>query len=496
MLSGVVARSSTTHTRKMHRLLPFLFLAQPCTAPNTYSPTGAIWSNVKRCDMLDDKMTYFGKDPRFGKSDYKDGAWVAATPARPSVAAEHVPISCEEGGSSGGLCHRFFGKCYGRFDKGKIIDRPPYSTYAALVKNLHYVWQPSNGCHFSPPVSSKVTLDKWKAWAKGLEQDGGPMLWVGDDLLAETFVAWQSLTGGATNSTFHKAQTLVNSYTLAPMSAAEVSACEASSGASSGSATIPCPPVGRHPTLWWENNDFHQLHNLKWVQAFEANAATLKTLVLGVGSEFWRTHLYSSSADGCRTDGGVSHAFLPLTSLGLLDHETYLRTCDVFDVKYRQSVRNVAAYVASVSAFKGKVVFITSPSGIKGCEGSTAPNALPSAAARFEADLDKRAYWFHTNAQGAIFHPDVHGNVHAFGRLRANEHEWRAAFSKHASRLKLSVLNISVMSDSRPDALAPGSDCAAFCYPGLPHHWAEMMLRMVEQMVYGVSDGLANVWRD
>ena len=33
-------------------------------------------------------------------------------------------------------------------------------------------------------------------------------------------------------------------------------------------------------------------------------------------------------------------------------------------------------------------------------------------------------------------------------------------------------------------------ECDHFCWPGLPHMWAEMMLRMIEQSTYGFSDGL------
>ena len=35
-----------------------------------------------------------------------------------------------------------------------------------------------------------------------------------------------------------------------------------------------------------------------------------------------------------------------------------------------------------------------------------------------------------------------------------------------------------------------GGECDHFCWPGLPHMWAEMMLRMIEQSTYGFSDGL------
>jgi hypothetical protein len=35
-------------------------------------------------------------------------------------------------------------------------------------------------------------------------------------------------------------------------------------------------------------------------------------------------------------------------------------------------------------------------------------------------------------------------------------------------------------------------DCQRFCYPGVPHHWATMMLRMLEQQIYGLYDGLVD----
>ena len=38
--------------------------------------------------------------------------------------------------------------------------------------------------------------------------------------------------------------------------------------------------------------------------------------------------------------------------------------------------------------------------------------------------------------------------------------------------------------------MVPDGECAHWCWPGLPHHWAEMMLRLVEQTIYGATDGL------
>ena len=62
------------------------------------------------------------------------------------------------------------------------------------------------------------------------------------------------------------------------------------------------------------------------------------------------------------------------------------------------------------------------------------------------------------------------------------------AFKKHAPRLKVAFLNITSASQMRADARVPDGECKQFCFPGLPHHWGEMMLRMLEQQVYGVTD--------
>ena len=95
-----------------------------------------------------------------------------------------------------------------------------------------------------------------------------------------------------------------------------------------------------------------------------------------------------------------------------------------------------------------------------------------------------------SNPQGGYLHPDSTGAFHHFGKLRQAEHVWLNAFQKHAPRLKLAVLNITSMSDGRADHRSPGSDCQSFCWPGLPHLWAEMMFRMLEQSIHGATDGL------
>ena len=65
-------------------------------------------------------------------------------------------------------------------------------------------------------------------------------------------------------------------------------------------------------------------------------------------------------------------------------------------------------------------------------------------------------------------------------QVRYAETVWWSAFQKWAPRLKLSVLNVTHISETRADARVPG-DCSHFCLPGLPTTWAEMLLRLLEQ---------------
>ena len=285
---------------------------------------------------------------------------------------------------------------------------------------------------------------------------------------------------------------LVNSWTLDVMTPAQTASCTSTSGATSGDVAVPCPPSTRSATLWWEDNTHHRLHNLKWVEGFEAKAATLKRLVLSVGGEWWQQYLYGSATGGgsCASPGGVMDAFTPLTALDLGNavYETIWRTCDPFEVKYPIAVANIARYLNSVQAFKGHVIFVTQPPGIKGCETVSTPNAKPSTAASGESNIKSRRFWYDSNAVNRI--GDGAGGLHYFGRLRDAERHWKEAFAKHAPRLKLTVLNVTAMSDMRSDARVRDGDCAKFCYPGVPHHQAEMLLRLLEQQVHGNTNGL------
>lgn len=518
-------------------------------APNTYHETSAIWQHTKRCDMLEHAtelnvhkgFTTLRGGWQFPYPAYTAGSWIPSTPHQPSVTGcafghhmrgdrtrvqrsprpppcgrrslqsaaarlnahdsfrplvlcADVPLACDAAsvcpqGSPGcegsaqskSVCARFHTTCY--------ADRRS-TTFQQNVGTLRYTWQPSNGCRFSPAAP----VAEWYEWAKAREADAGSMLFVGDSTLASLFVAFQQLTSGAANSDFLRADTLVNSWSLAPMTPAQTASCVSTSGASSGVATVPCPPSARSSTLWWEDNTHHQLKNVQWTTAFEARAASLKRLVLSVGSEWWQQYNYISSPNGCaRASGGGSgtaDAFKPLTSLGLPNHEyeAVWRACDPFEVKYPIWVTNLAQYLNSVSAFTGQVIFVTQPPGQRGCETVSAPNAAPATGVRGEADIKKPSFWYEGNPTGTI--GDGVGGQHAFGKLKHAERAWAQAFSKHAPRLRLSVLNITAMSEGRSDARVRDGACGSFCYPGVPHHWAEMLIRLLEQQVYGGTDGL------
>lgn len=186
----------------------------------------------------------------------------------------------------------------------------------------------------------------------------------------------------------------------------------------------------------------------------------------------------------------MGDAFQPLTSLGLsnAEYEGIWRACDPFDTKFISMVEHVAAYVNSVSAFTGNVIVVTSPPGVKGCEGVSAPNGRPAAAEAVEADITKPPYWFHHNPSSVV--NEGTAEEVRFGKLAYVETAWADAFGRHARRLKFSLLNVTHMSELRADVRVPDGSCQHFCFPGLPHHWAEMMVRLLEQLTFGATDGL------
>ena len=50
---------------------------------------------------------------------------------------------------------------------------------------------------------------------------------------------------------------------------------------------------------------------------------------------------------------------------------------------------------------------------------------------------------------------------------------------------------LSIIGKRGSDARVRDGVCQRFCYPGVPHHWSTMMLRLIEQHVYGLHDGPA-----
>lgn len=124
---------------------------------------------------------------------------------------------------------------------------------------------------------------------------------------------------------------------------------------------------------------------------------------------------------------------------------------------------NVARYLNSLAHFAGHVVLVTGARPLPGCDSVSAPNEAPSAAAAGPPPAD-----------------DVTAEGYHWSRVKLAERAWLSAFQKWAPRLKLSVLNVTRLSETRADARPPG-DCGGFCLPGLPHVWAEAMLRLLEQ---------------
>ena len=333
------------------------------------------------------------------------------------------------------------------------------ATFRKYVSNINHVWRPSNGCYFSPLTVS--TPSQFREWAVRIEAAVGPTLFVGDTLLAEAFLAFQHLTGAA-HSEFQFTNTLTNTYTLAPMTPDQVDRCLTPGAAGALPATAdaitPCPPTTASP-YYYEDNAHHRIHHMRWTKPLTIGAARYRTLVLGTGAHLWHQHAYSAHTSACRTAGGVADAYKPLRSLGLGDYG-----CEVFAERYPIIVGNVARFLASTD-FNGHVVFVTTPLGARGCDAISSPNTW-QAAAGGTSSLGKEA-----------------GAEYYYEQLRHAEIVWRSAFQKWAPRLKLTVLNVTHISETRADARTPG-DCEHFCYPGLPHLWAEMLLRLLEQHHY------------
>ena len=83
------------------------------------------------------------------------------------------------------------------------------------------------------------------------------------------------------------------------------------------------------------------------------------------------TDSYAASVEGCTTGGGLSDAYKPLSSLGLDPFG-----CEVFSTRYPILVQNIARFIAN-SGYAGRVIFLTTPPGVRNCDLATMPGQRP-----------------------------------------------------------------------------------------------------------------------
>eukprot|EP00322_Chrysochromulina_rotalis_P011811 CAMPEP_0115857634 /NCGR_PEP_ID=MMETSP0287-20121206/15678_1 /TAXON_ID=412157 /ORGANISM="Chrysochromulina rotalis, Strain UIO044" /LENGTH=240 /DNA_ID=CAMNT_0003311863 /DNA_START=32 /DNA_END=755 /DNA_ORIENTATION=- len=215
--------------------------------------------------------------------------------------------------------------------------------------------------------------------------------------------------------------------------------------------------------------------NMYWTAPFMQQVndpiRPLQTLVIATGTHLWKQHFYPAVLNGCSTPNGMAEAFQPFKSLG---YGTGDYGCDVFELRYPVMVANIARFIGN-SRFKGHVVFVTAPPGTPGCASVASPLAPQPGAPTPPL----------TRASGAAYYHN---------RTRHAEVVWKTAFQKWAPHVKLSILNVTHVSETRADALIPqavgpyspssvypGEECEHFCLPGMPHVWSEMLLRLLEQ---------------
>jgi len=418
---------------------------------------------------------------RHGAPWYTEGRWVPTYEERRTV-LEYMPMECVESTAScpaGGCCPSEYDCTPSASTSPQEVCSSYYApcfqsrssqTFSQNLRNFAFVWQPSDSCYFSPITITPPVM--WHAYAAQIEQAAGPLLFVGDTPLSELFVAFQQHTNGAINAQFQYTNTLVNSYTLRPMTPKQVEKCASTPTPTHADSITPCPPT-QASGLPYEVNTHHRLHNMYWTIPFSQYVShptrPLRTLVLSTGSHLWKQHVYSAVLDGCKTPGGDADAFKPFKSLDLGSDYG----CDFFGIRYPIMVQNVARFIAN-SGFTGHVVFVTTPPGARGCASVASPLA----------PRPKRE-----EHSGSLYLGEYFPAEHYTNQTKYAEIIWRTAFLKWAPRVKLSILNITHLSEMRADALIPveaggmfpQESCEAFCFPGMPQIWSEMLLRLLEQ---------------
>ena len=229
-----------------------------------------LWNHkMKRCDM----QRPFFEGPH-GAPWYTEGRWVPSYEERRSV-LEYMPMDCVESTAacpSGGCCPSEYGCTPGATSSplevcqsyhAPCFESRSGNTFSQNLRNFAFVWQPSDSCYFSSLTVTPPAM--WHQYAASIEEAAGPIFFVGDTPLSELFIAFQHHTNGAVHSDFQYTNTLVNSYTLRPMTPKQVEKCATPDSGGTlpthADAITPCPPSGRSG-LPYEVNTHHRLHNM------------------------------------------------------------------------------------------------------------------------------------------------------------------------------------------------------------------------------------------
>eukprot|EP00966_Prymnesium_polylepis_P291363 6730039-Prymnesium_polylepis.1 len=136
---------------------------------------------------------------KHGEPAHVDGSWAFVTKDWPGI-TQTLPMECVESKrpsptngrtdlgelSPNGMCSTHYAPCFGSRST---------SAFQARLSGLQYAWRPKKECRFSP--LGMVNIAGLTSWAAAIEANAGKMLWVGDSALAQMFMAWEHLTGGA-----------------------------------------------------------------------------------------------------------------------------------------------------------------------------------------------------------------------------------------------------------------------------------------------------------
>lgn len=334
------------------------------------------------------------------------------------------------------MCMTYQNPCFGPPDADKI--RRVFSTQ---LQSLNWRWSPKHrDCHFSA-INQMRSAATWVAWAHTVEAKFGTTLFVGDDILEQLFFAWQTTSGGA-SSYFHRADVLVNSWTLSPMDEGDLRDCER------GALGLPCPPdVAPVPEIDQAgnlglDNSHHAFPSQEWTRRLAALSP--QTLIIGTGSKWWREMHYPSYPSSCReSDRGAGpvhatevDAFTPF----ILSFEA---SCPVFDFKYRLMAQKVLQFLRN-AGWSGTLILVTTPAELPDCRAATSPSTN-SRKADFP-NIDPKATGLNPIAG-------------SYEKLRSLETTaWAEAARQQSTDqfIDLRILDIAELSNQRADLRVPG----------------------------------------